>query len=162
MMTENGMTIRAAGADDAPTLLRLIRELAAYEERTDTCTVTESALRSGLFGPRPYAEEAGEAVGFALYFSYFSPNIGVPAMFMELIYVVPGQRGQGTGRALLQQVARIAVEQGADRLEWGVLKKNAPAIGFYDRLGATIVDDFMACRLDGDSLRQVADWSPAG
>jgi GNAT superfamily N-acetyltransferase len=165
-MTESGVTIRTAVADDAALLVRLIHELAAYEGQADACVLTEPALRSGLFGPRPLseaiiAEDAGEPVGFALFFSYFSPYPGVPAMFMELIYVVPEQRGKGAGRALIQQVARIGIERGADRLEWGVLKRNGPSIGFYTRLGATIVDDFMACRLEADSLRRVADGSPA-
>ena len=75
---------------------------------------------------------------------------------MELLYVVPEQRGQGIGRMLLRRVARIAVERGAGRLEWGVLKENAPAIGFYRRLGAELVDDFMAGRLEGDALHRIA------
>ena len=161
MMTQSSTTIRAAVADDTPVLLRFIHELAAYEGRADTCTVTEPALKNALFGAHPsleaiVAEHAGKPVGFALFFGYFSPSVGVPATFMELLYVVPEQRGRGTGRALLQQVARIAVERGSDRLEWGVGKANTPALGFYTRLGATVVDDVLACRLDGDALRQVA------
>ena len=123
--------------------------------------MTEPTLRDALFGARPriealIAEQAGEAVGFALYFSYFSPSAGVLAHFLELLYVEPEQRGRGTGQDLLQRVAQIAVERGADRLEWGVLKRNEPAIGFYTHIGAAFVDDFMACRLDGDTLRQFA------
>jgi GNAT superfamily N-acetyltransferase len=163
-MTESDLArvkIRAAEERDTEVLLRLIRQLAAHEGQADACTVTEPALRSALFGRRPLseaivAEHAGEPVGFALFFPYFSPFPGVPGIFMELIYVVPERRGQGVGRALLQQVARIAVEQGAGRLEWGVLKANEPAIGFYTGLGTTLVDDFMACRLEGETLRRIA------
>jgi GNAT superfamily N-acetyltransferase len=158
---ESGVAIRAVAESDTPTLLRMIHALAAYEQRADTCTVSQQALHEALFGARPrieaiIAEQGGEAVGFALYFGYFSPSIGVPATFLELLYVIPEQRGRGTGRALLQRVSQIAVEQGADRLEWGVMKRNEPAIGFYARLGATVVDDFFACRLDGDALRSLA------
>jgi GNAT superfamily N-acetyltransferase len=162
MMTASSVTIRAAVEDDAPTILRLIHELAAYEQQADVCVVTEAALRSALFGRRPLAEvilaeDDDEPVGFALFFPYFSPYPGVPGIFMELLYVAPERRGRGIGRALLQQVARIALEQGAGRLEWGVLKANEPAIGFYRGLGATLVDDFMACRLEGDTLRRIAE-----
>lgn len=164
MMTEDersGVSIRAAEERDTEVLLRLIRELAAYEGQADTCVVTEPALLSALFGPRPLAEailaeDNGEAVGFALFFPYFSPFPGVPGIFMELLHVVSERRGRGIGRVLLQHVARIAVERGAERLEWGVLKANEPAIGFYTRFGATLVDDFMACRLEGAALRRVA------
>jgi GNAT superfamily N-acetyltransferase len=164
MMAERdgpGVTIRAAEERDTEVLLRLIREHAAYEDQSDTCVVTELALRSALFGPRPLAEaivaeDAGEPVGFALFFFYFSPFPGVPGVFMELLYVVSERRGQGIGRALLQHVARIAVERGAGRLEWGVLKANESAMRFYTRLGATLDDDFVACRLEGETLRRVA------
>lgn len=169
MMAEGdgaGVSIRAAEEHDAPVLLRLIHELAAYEGQADDCVVTEPALRGALFGRRPLAdailaEAGGEAIGFALFFPYFSPYPGVPGLFMELLYVRAERRGQGLGGALLRRVARIAVERGAGRLEWGVLKANAPAIGFYHNLGAELVDDFMACRLEGETLRRVADGQPA-
>jgi GNAT superfamily N-acetyltransferase len=146
---------------DAPTLLHQIRDMAGYEGQAEICAITEAALTSALFGARPLAdvmlaEGAGEAIGFALFFSYSSPYPGVPGLFMELLYVVPERRGQGVGRALLRRVARIAVERGAGRLEWGVLKANVPVIGFYRGLGAALVDDFMACRLEGEALRRVA------
>ena len=159
--SESSVTIRAAEERDTEVLLRLIRELAAYEGQADACVVTGPTLRSALFGPRPLAEailaeDAGEPVGFALFFPYFSPFPGVPGLFMELLHVVSERQGRGIGRLLLQRVARIAVERGAGRLEWGVLKANEPAIGFYTRFGATLVDDFLACRLEGETLRRVA------
>jgi GNAT superfamily N-acetyltransferase len=155
------VVIRAAVEDDAPTLLRLIQEMAVYEGQAARCAVTEPGLRDALFRTRPLAdailaEAAGETVGFALFFSYFAPYPGVPAMFLELLYVVEARRGQGIGRALLQRVARVAVERGADRLEWGVQKVNQPAIGFYGHLGARFTDDFMAYRLTGEPLRRFA------
>jgi GNAT superfamily N-acetyltransferase len=160
-MTDTVVTIRAAEERDTETLLQLIRELAEYEGQAAVCMVEAPALRSALFGARPLAqallaEDASEAVGFALYFPYFSPYPGVPAMFLELLYVVPERRGRGVGTALLRRVAKTAVEQGAGRLEWGVLKMNRPCIEFYRRLGATLVDDFMACRLEGETLRRFA------
>jgi GNAT superfamily N-acetyltransferase len=165
MMTERDLSmakIRAAVETDTLALLRLIRDLAAHEGQADTCVVTEAALRNALFGARPLseaiiAEEEGEAVGFALFFPYFSPFPGVPGLYMELLHVISQRRGQGLGRTLLQHVARIAVERGAGRLEWGVLKANEPGIGFYKHLGATLIDDFIACRLEGDALRRLAE-----
>ena len=164
MMTESigaAVTIRAAEERDAPVLLRLIHDMAAYEGQADVCRVTEPALRGALFGPRPLteaivAEDGSGTIGFAFIFSYFVPYSGVPGLFMELLYVTAARRGQGIGRALLQRVAQIAVERGAERLEWGVLKENAPAIGFYTHLGAKFAEDFIAGRLDGETLRRVA------
>ena len=53
MMTESSVTIRAAAEHDTSTVLRMIRALAAYEDRVESCTVTEPTLRDALFGARP-------------------------------------------------------------------------------------------------------------
>ena len=71
-------------------------------------------------------------------------------------------RGQGIGKALLSALARIAVERGWGRVEWAVLDWNAPAIGFYKGLGATILDDWRICRLTGDALVQLAGEGSSG
>src|SRR3954451_2032816 len=113
MMTEGnvpGVTIRAAVEDDISGLLRMIYALAAHEHESESCVVDEAALRNGIFGPRPYAEaiiaeQDAESIGYAIYFAYFSPFLGLPSLFVEQIYVEPAQRGSGTGRALLQRVA---------------------------------------------------------
>ena len=159
------VTIRAAAGADTPTILRLIREMAAHEGQSGSCTATEEGLQDGLFGPRPsaeviLAEEAGSSVGFALFYPCFVPFTGVSGIFMELLYVVEGRRGSGVGTALVSRLAQIAVERGAGRLEWCVMQENAPAIGFYLHLGATGMDALLACRLEGAALRRVANGEP--
>ena len=71
-------------------------------------------------------------------------------------------RGHGIGKALLSRLARIAVERAWGRVEWAVLDWNAPAIGFYKGLGATILDDWRICRLTGDALVQLAGQESSG
>jgi hypothetical protein len=41
-------------------------------------------------------------------------------------------------------------------MEWAVLDWNAPAIGFYRRLGASLLEDWRICRLTGDALTRLA------
>lgn len=153
-------TLRPATMADVPTILELIRQLAEYEKLLHEVAATEAVLRESLFGTRPaaeivLAERAGCAVGFALFFPTFSTFLGVPGLFLEDLYVIPGERGRGTGKRLLQHVARLAVERECGRLEWSVLDWNAPAIGFYRKLGAVPMDDWTVYRLTGDALRQV-------
>lgn len=150
--------IRPATAADTPTICRLIRRLAEYEKLTHEVTLDEKLFAQYLFGPRPFAEalvaeEAGEAVGFALFVHNFSTFVGKPGIWLEDLFVEPQHRGRGHGKALLKAVARIAVERGCGRMEWSVLDWNEPAIRFYRSLGARPLDDWTTYRLTGEELR---------
>lgn len=155
------VAIRFATRDDAPLVAELIRGLAKYEKLEHEVTMTEDVLVRNLFGTRPYAEaliaeQDGSAVGFALFFHNFSTFLGLPGIYLEDLFVVPGNRGGGVGRALLERLAQIAVERGCGRLEWAVLDWNRDAIGFYERLGARPNDEWTVYRLTGDALRALA------
>ncbi len=160
------LTIRPALAADAPDLLRLIRELARYEQAEDKVLATEADLARTLFAPGAaaralLAEAAGEAVGYAVYFTSYSTWLGRNGIYLEDLYVSPARRGQGAGRALMRHLAAEAVAQGCGRLEWSVLDWNAPAIRFYDSLGATPHSEWIRYRLDGDALQALAAEAPA-
>lgn len=152
--------IRSAAIGDLKTIAQLIRALADYERLTDAVVLDEDELREHLFGPRPYAEvllaeTEGKVVGFALYFHNFSTFLGKPGIYLEDLFVEPAYRGQGHGKALLQELARIAVQRGCGRLEWSVLNWNEPALQFYRSLGAAPMDEWKVYRLTGESLRQL-------
>lgn len=154
--------IRPATVADVPLILDFIRELAEYERMSPDVVATEDGLRDALFGVQPAAEvilaEAGaEPVGFALYFHNFSTFAGRRGLYLEDLFVRPPWRGRGVGLALLRRLAAIATERGCCRLEWVVLDWNAPAIGFYERLGATPMSDWTVFRLQGDALRRLAE-----
>lgn len=157
-------TIRSATPDDATHLVRLIHELAVYEKLEDEAEPDPDALRRHLADDaRPRCEallavddETSEAVGFALFFPNYSTFLTRWGVYLEDLYVQPAYRGRGIGFALLRRVAQIAVERGARRLDWAVLDWNAPAIAFYDRLGAEPLDDWTTMRLTGEALRRLA------
>ena len=149
--------IRPATAADAPVIASLVRELAEYERMSDEVVATEAHVRESLFGSQPRAEAVlayvgQEAVGFALWFHNYSTFLGKPGLYLEDLFVVPEWRGHGVGRGLLVHLARIAVARGCGRMEWAVLDWNEPAIGFYRKLGATVMEDWRICRLTGDTL----------
>jgi GNAT superfamily N-acetyltransferase len=153
--------IRTATRDDVPVIAELIRGLAQFEKLESEVVMTEDLLADGLFGERPYAEvllaeEAGRAVGFALFFHNFSTFVGRPGIYLEDLFVLPERRGSGIGRALLIELARIAVARKCGRMEWAVLDWNRDAIGFYERLGARPNSDWTVYRLTGEALASLA------
>ena len=153
-------TIRSATREDLPLIMQLIRDLAEYEKLLDQVRFDEETLAGHLFGPRPMAEVIvgevdGKPQGFALFFHNFSTFEGRPGIYLEDLYVRPQARGAGLGKALLQQLAALAVERGCARLEWSVLDWNAPSIAFYRSLGARMMDDWRIMRVDSAALQQL-------
>ena len=153
------MTIRIEPATehDVPLILRMIRALGEYERLSHQVVATETSLRETLFGARPAAEVViasvgDQPVGFALWFHNYSTFLARPGLYLEDLFVLPEWRGHGVGRRLLSHLARIAVARGCGRMEWAVLDWNESAIGFYRRLGATVMEDWRICRLTGDTL----------
>jgi GNAT superfamily N-acetyltransferase len=155
------LSIRPATRADAPAVLGFIRELADYEKLSHLVVATEATLERELFGPGSpaevlLAEAAGEAVAFAVVFHNFSTFLGKKGMYLEDLYVKQSRRRQGYGRALLLHIARLAVERGCGRFEWSVLDWNAPAIRFYEKLGASILHEWKLVRVTGPALAQLA------
>ena len=142
-------------------MLAFIRELAAYEHLTDRVLATEADLAAALFGPRPFAEvvfacQAGNPVGFALFFHNFSTFAGKPGIYLEDLFVRPAARRRGVGRQLLRWLARTTLERGCARLDWAVLDWNAPSIEFYRSLGAVAQDEWTTMRVTGAALERLA------
>lgn len=154
--------IRAATPADVPVILDFIRQLAEYEKLLHEVVATEDDLRRHLFGDAPKAEvliasdDVGRDVGFALFFYNFSTFLGRPGIHLEDLFVDPDARGAGHGKKLLAHLAKLTVERDCGRLEWVVLDWNQPAIEFYQRLGASQLDEWQIFRLTGDALHALA------
>jgi GNAT superfamily N-acetyltransferase len=156
------LTIRFAQQSDCQVLFDLIQELADYEKLSHAVTGNPEALKQHLFGNPKYieallAEQAGQAIGFALFFSNYSTFLTKPGIYLEGLFVLPDYRGQGIGKALITKVAQIAVERDCARLEWSVLDWNEPTIKFYRHMGAQILDEWRICRVTGDSLMNLGN-----
>lgn len=153
--------IRPIRERDVAATVALVYELAEYEHLADQCRMTAEQLHAALFAPQPalfglaaHADAQPDApqIGYALYFLNFSTFEGVHGIYLEDLYVSPGQRGAGLGRAMLATLAATAVHRGYARVEWSVLDWNTPSIGFYRSLGALAMDDWTAFRLTGPAL----------
>jgi GNAT superfamily N-acetyltransferase len=158
------LRISRGGPKDVAIIIRLIRGLAEYERLAHHVQATPGRIRRHGFGRRPYFDTLicrrdGEPVGFALYFFTYSTFLARPSLYLEDLFVLPDERGRGAGRALLQALAKIAVKRGCGRMEWAVLDWNRSAIGFYERLGATLHKEWILTRVTGQALKRLADGS---
>ncbi len=158
------LSIRAAAPADLPLIAQFIRDLADYEKLAGDVRFDEAKLGENLFGPRPYAEVVigeldGTPQGFALFFHNFSTFEGRPGLYLEDLFVRPEARGSGLGKALLAHLATLCTERDCARLEWSVLDWNAPAIGFYQKLGAKLMDEWTVMRVDGEALARLAKFT---
>lgn len=158
-MTSGTHVIRPAQADDVATILELIKELATYEREPDAVRATEKDLRDALFTEHPKVfayiaedDDTGEIAGLALWFTNFSTWTGTHGIYLEDLYVRPQFRNRGYGKALLAELAAIAIERGYQRVEWSALDWNEPAHRVYRSIGAAPMDDWTIWRLTGDKL----------
>jgi GNAT superfamily N-acetyltransferase len=151
------LRLRLATREDVPVILAFVRELAAYERSPGEVVATgEDFLRDG-FEPEPrfralVADWDGQPAGFALWFYNWSTWTGRSGIYLEDLYVRPQHRRHGIGKALLGELARIAVDQGCRRLVWQVLDWNEPALEFYRSLGAKVMPEWVTVRLEGEAL----------
>jgi len=154
--------LRPATHADVDVLVRLIRELAAYEREPDAVEVDGPMLADALFCESPVvfatvADDGGDVVGMAIHFRNYSTWTGRVGIYLEDLYVQPDQRGRGVGRALLAHLARTARDRGYGRVDWSVLDWNEPALAFYRSIGARPMAGWTGYRLDGDALSAFAD-----
>src|SRR5260370_19090668 len=132
------VTLRTATAEDAPLILQFIRELAEYERAPQAAVATEQDLLRDGFGPQPkfrvlLAYCDGELAGFALFFFNYSTWLGRPGLYLEDLFVRPPHRQHGVGKAVMRELARIALRENCYGIKWLVLDWNQLAIDFYDK-----------------------------
>jgi GNAT superfamily N-acetyltransferase len=155
------MIVRRVRPGDEAELTAMIHELAEFERAGHECTVTETQLRTALFGEAPsvqghIAEVDGEAAAGALWFRNFSTWDGVAGIYLEDLFVRPRFRRRGLARAMLATLARECVTNGYTRLSWAVLNWNTDAIGLYQAVGARPQDEWIVYRVSGPELSALA------
>jgi GNAT superfamily N-acetyltransferase len=162
-----GVEVRPVDRCDLPAVVAMVHELADYERAAGQCHLTVAQLDAALFAERPalfghvaWLPGEPEPVGMMLWFLNFSTWRGVHGIYLEDLYVRPTARHGGVGRALLAALARICVERGYERLDWGVLDWN-PARRFYDAVGSAALDEWVPYRLSGPALDALAASVPA-
>jgi diamine N-acetyltransferase len=155
------LQIRAATSEDSALIFALVGELAEYQKLSHQLDATEAVIAAALFGPRPQvycdiAEWDGEPVGFTLWFLNFSSFRGRHGIYLEDLFVRSTHRGHGIGKALMVKLAQRCIDNGWTQFEWSVLNWNASSIAFYQSMGAKMMDEWTACKVNGAALQALA------
>lgn len=141
-----------------PAVLSLIQELAVFEKEPDAVVVTVADLERDGFGENPLfhtfvAEMNGEIIGMALYYYRYSTWKG-KTIHLEDLIVKEAHRGTGAGLALYTEIIKQGRKEGVRRLEWNVLDWNEPAIRFYEKSGAKVLDDWRVVQMNEEGINR--------
>jgi GNAT superfamily N-acetyltransferase len=142
-------------------MFAMLRASAEEQGGLDQLCIDEDSLRADGFGSVPrfaamLAEIEGRPAGLALCFFTYSTWTSRNGLYLEDLYVHPEFRRHGVARAMMRRLAQVAVDHGAGRFVWVVLRDNIPAIRFYESLKATAMPEWMLMRIKSDALRELA------
>jgi GNAT superfamily N-acetyltransferase len=150
--------IRKATEKDMPFVLELIQELATFEKEPDAVVVTVADLVRDGFSEHPLfhcyvAEKENTIIGMALFYYRYSTWKG-KTIHLEDLIVKADQRGTGAGFALYKEIIKQGKKDKVRRIEWSVLDWNTPAIDFYEKSGAKVLDDWRVVQMDEAGIEQ--------
>ena len=159
--------IRRVRPGEEADITAMVYELATFEHAVDQCTVTESQMRTALFGPEPtayahVAEVDEQIAAGAVWYLSFSTWDGQAGIYLEDLFVRPAFRRRGLARALMSELASECVANGYTRLTWAVLDWNVDAIALYDGVGGEPLSEWITYRVSGSALSELAGPELAG
>ncbi|PCI34896.1 MAG: GNAT family N-acetyltransferase [Flavobacteriaceae bacterium] len=155
------VNIRKGLKTDMPSAFLLIKELAVFEKEPDAVEISIQNLEQDGFGPQPLfecyvAELAGKIVGMALFYARYSTWKG-PTIHLEDLIVQQDKRQLKIGGKLYKKVIEHAYNLGVKRLEWNVLDWNTPAVNFYKKTGANVMDQWCNVQMDRTAMKTFLD-----
>lgn len=155
------LSIRKATIKDSVAIWALIKELAEFEREPHAVAISVSTLEKDGFGPNPLfecfvAEVDGKVMGMALFYPRYSTWKGA-TLHLEDLIVTESMKGKGIGTRLYRAFIAYGYELGVQRIEWAVLDWNAPAIAFYKKSGATILEDWFTVQMNPKQMKAYLD-----
>ena len=150
------MNIRKGEKKDMKAVLDLIQDLANFEREPDAVEVTVADLERDGFGEDPLfytfiAEVGDKIVGIALYYYRYSTWKG-KTIHLEDLIVKEDMRGAGVGFALYSKIIEQGKIDQIRRIEWAVLDWNVPAIEFYKKSGAKVLEEWRVAQIDENGI----------
>lgn len=142
------ITIRPAAPADLPAILAIYNDAvlnttASYDLEPSTLEQRaawfDERARQGF--PVIVAEASGVVVGFGSY-GKFRDKPGYRHTVEHTVYVAPGRRGEGVGRALVAELIALARAQGKHAMVGGVDSENEGSLRFHLAMGFAEVARF--------------------
>jgi len=134
-----GRQVRLADSGDAPAIGRLLHDFnQEFDEPTPGAAALAERMRALLGGGDTLVLLAGDGPDGVAVLRLRAAiwSAGLECYLAEL-YVTPGRRGQGLGRALMEAAIREARDRGADTMDIGVDEPDLAARRLYESLGFT-------------------------
>ena len=150
--------IRKAEKKDSLAILNLIKELALFEKEPESVKLKLSDIENDGFGTKPLfecivAEINKRIIGMAIYYPRYSTWNG-PTIHLEDLIVSEQHKGKGIGTQLYSNFIKMAFNSGVKRVEWNVLDWNSPAINFYKKSGAKVLDDWRSVQMHRSEMKK--------
>ena len=150
--------IRKAEKKDSLAILNLIKELALFEKEPESVKLKLSDIENDGFGTKPLfecivAEINKRVIGMAIYYPRYSTWNG-PTIHLEDLIVSEQYKGKGIGTQLYSNFIKMALNSGVKRVEWNVLDWNSPAINFYKKSGAKVLDDWRSVQMHRSEMKK--------
>lgn len=155
------LQIETATLEHVPGIVNLMRDFAEFEKLAEYCEITESKLSTAMFSDKAYVEgvvgfDEETMIAYALFYKNFSSFRGQRGYYLEDIFIDSNYRGIGVGEAMLKKIAQTAKSKGAERIDFQVLDWNAPAIRFYEKLGAISNQDESHFKFSDEAFNRLA------
>jgi ribosomal protein S18 acetylase RimI-like enzyme len=152
--------VREAGPADAGTIAAFARAL-SLEEGYPAPPLQAEHVRAEAFGASPrfralIAEQGGRALGYALFYPAYDTDHAARGFYLQDLYVAPGARRRGAGRALMAALARACEADGGCYVFWNALPKNRAGLAFYRSIGAR-EERVLTLSLQPDALKRLAN-----
>ena len=150
--------LRKAEKKDSLAILNLIKELALFEKEPESVKLKLSDIENDGFGTKPLfecivAEINKRIIGMAIYYPRYSTWNG-PTIHLEDLIVSEQYKGKGIGTQLYSNFIKMAFNSGVKRVEWNVLDWNSPAINFYKKSGAKVLDDWRSVQMHRSEMKK--------
>ena len=152
------ISFRKAEKKDAKLVIYFVKALADYVKMSDEVKIDEEIFTKWMFDKNSaeviFLVKDGKEIGIALYLYLFSTFNCKPSLYLEDLFIEEEHRNKGYGKLIFKELAKIAKENGLDRLEWTCLDKNEKGLIFYNSLGAKRLNDRRLLRLENDELTE--------
>lgn len=146
--------IRKAELKDIPKVFEMARALAIMQELEHRFCITQESLKLMFTEPEQstttiVVEADNQILAFAMYTLLKNNRLyhNGFAMYVDELFVLPEYRSIGLGTTLFKYIAKKALENNCNRMEWWVERENNEAMTFYDNLGARSLDEFTTYRM---------------